>query len=411
MLVENTDMIYAGSDPMARAWRGDEAIVWEPSNRQNYTSYFTMTVVSETLELSGQLNPAEAYEYSVNGGAWDRTSNWTLDSDNCPHHTFQQGDVIRWRGSSARRFHLYYDRGLTTANRVSVSGNIMSLVCGDNFSGVTSDTAGTICFENLFNYSFDHEAVRVVDASNLVLPLRYLPSNFQYLHGVYSNMFAGQEWMEHGPKMIELLEIPHMGCYNMFYGCSSLLDAPVIIATSLEERHTASGITGDADSHCKSMFKDCYNLITPPPVLKPKVAWMSSYEEMFRGCSSMTSIPEIRTRTINNMSMKNMFAGCESVSTAVIPVTEVNGNPYSANYRGAMEGLFDGFSALTSFTLYVTDEVFESNNSGEFARFLVPEYGVSTQGVFHVPAGVTWPSTYQYLPSGWTLEEDAPPLG
>ena len=107
-----------------------------------------------------------------------------------------------------------------TAN-INVSGNIMSLLFGDNFIGQDDLTGKTYAFYNLFA-----DNTYLINAKNLILPAITL-DNY-----CYSCMFIGCSSLISAPKLpaTTLAE----GCYvGMFATCTSLTTAPELPATIL----------------------------------------------------------------------------------------------------------------------------------------------------------------------------------
>ena len=143
--------------------------------------------------------------YSLDGG-----TTWTALAANTNTPYIQDGESILWKanGISIGRY-----QGITfhEANTYGwiASGNIMSLLHGDDFVGQTTLTKNTQ-FRALFE-----DCVSLRDASNLILPATTLTLNCYY------EMFYGCTSLVNAP----VLPAPTLvsSCYyHMFYGCSSL---------------------------------------------------------------------------------------------------------------------------------------------------------------------------------------------
>lgn len=323
MLVQNTDMIYVGSDPMARAWRGDEAIVWEPGYHNYAQDYFTMEIITGGTMI---LRAGSSYYYSLNGGAWqDLDTTWSVYSNDCRSYTLNDGDVIRFKGSNASASSFGNARfGLTI--RANVYGNIASLVCGDSFTGVTEGSGYT--FTNLFERTSGIGSPFIVNARYLVLPFWTGASS------IYSMMFYEQEELVTAPEHIFLREIPHMGCNAMFAGCDALVTAPQIHARTLAS-------TGD--SHCMRMFKDCGNLVNQPGALRPKNVYTNSYNEMFLNCYALEEAPVIYADDINSSgALNSMFKNCGNLEYVKAMFTTEPGSYCTADWMSgvAQTGVF-----------------------------------------------------------------------
>ena len=120
----------------------------------------------------------------------------------------------------------------------------------------------------------------------------------------------------------------------MFYGCTSLTQAPALPATTL------------AISCYNSMFSGCASL-TQAPALPATTLVDSCYTYMFYGCSSLTQVPALPATTLVNSCYDSMFNSCASLKLSSTQTGE-----YMQAYRipssgagvtasGALEGMFD----------------------------------------------------------------------
>ena len=91
--------------------------------------------------------------------------------------------------------------------------------------------------------------------------------------------------------------------YNMFSGCTSLIQAPVLPATAL------------ANSCYGIMFFSCTSLIQAPALPATTLA-NSCYNSMFYGCTALTQAPALPATTLANNCYQRMFYGCTSLTQA-----------------------------------------------------------------------------------------------
>ena len=161
--------------------------------------------------------------YSLNGGAWvDLSQQDVLDV------SLSSGDTISFKGNSGMSF------SQTITGACNVYGNVMSLVCGDNFA-----TATTIPQDARFETLLANTSV--ISAEDLLLPATTLTDYCYY------QMFAGCTGLTAAPELPATTLT--VGCYNfMFYGCTGLTAAPELPATTL------------AQDCYNSMFGDCTSL-------------------------------------------------------------------------------------------------------------------------------------------------------
>ena len=115
---------------------------------------------------------------------------------------------------------------------------------------------------------------------------------------------------------------------SLFSGCSSLISAPDLPATTLA-------------SNCyDSMFNGCTSL-TAAPMLPAEMLASSCYAAMFNGCTSLTTAPMLPAEMLASSCYSSMFNGCTSLATA----PEL---PAETLADGCYHSMFLGCSSLTS---------------------------------------------------------------
>ena len=174
-----------------------------------------------------------------------------------------KGENVKYGKSSDMTF-------FATTGDFEVSGNIMSLIYGDNFVGQTAFNGGTYNFYGLFN-----NCTGLISAENLVLPATTLTE------GCYQSMFNGCTSLTTAPELpaTTLAEICY---YEMFRGCTGLTTAHELPATTL------------ADSCYGNMFMNCTNLTTAPELPATTLVYRC-YSSMFSGCSNLNYIKMLAT--------------------------------------------------------------------------------------------------------------------
>lgn len=156
----------------------------------------------------------------------------------------------------------------------NVSGNILSLVYGDDFIGQTQ-LPSTYTFAHLFASNLDYEGVTgtLVSAENLVLPVTS--------PNCYFELFYSEKRLSKAPELPATTLA--YACYrNMFEYCESLTTAPALPATTLAELC----YTG--------MFQYCTGLTTAPE-LPATTLVQRCYNAMFYGCTNLNNITCLAT--------------------------------------------------------------------------------------------------------------------
>jgi hypothetical protein len=137
------------------------------------------------------------------------------------------------------------------------------------------------------------------------------------------------------------------------------------------------------------MFDGCTSLITAP-ALPATTLENICYSSMFHNCTSLTTAPALPATTLTSECYYDMFNGCISLITApVLPAT--------ITARGCYENMFKGCTKLNYIKAMFTD---------------TPEYntqswvsGVSSTGIFVKNSAATWDVRGDYaIPIGWTVQ-------
>ncbi len=234
MEIENSKMIYRGSNELARVYRG-ETIVWEPYTDPRSTEYLTSVILSGGTITSPY---QEGLYYRKNGGEW--TAGWHIEGAfeyglDLPVST---GDTVEFKRVTS---------GHTTISHNSVvfnaRGNVMSLLYGDDFVGKRKLTGFGALGQQFYRQYWE---MNVIDASDLILPARYLSAE----------------------------------CYKMmFLDCALLTAAPALPAP------LNSGGTGVGSYAYQGMFMGCTSLRTAPDIPASVARLSNACDDMFSGSS------------------------------------------------------------------------------------------------------------------------------
>ena len=366
-------MLVVNSDP-ERLWGKP----LEPTREELSKMYFTIEAI-EDGEISFTMYGTGLFCSTDNGETWNKaTSPFSVSA----------GDKVLCKSTSLTT-------GITnkfdSTGKWNVYGNILSLKYGDDFE----DKDTELNIEALF-----WKCTTLVSAKNLILPNSSCK---------YSSLFYGYSLFFGCTSLEEAPELPattlSSGCYAwMFSGCSSLKKAPELPATTLATncykqmfQDCTSLTTGPElpattlEEGCYSnMFYGCTSLTTSPELPATTLA-QSCYDSMFRDCTSLTTAPELPATTLNNYCYSNMFSGCTSLTIAPeLPATTLNDYCYDYMFRSCTN--------LTYIKILATDNI----STDTLSMWL---YNASTTGTFVKVAGVEYPAGISGIPSGWTVEE------
>ena len=259
--------IRLGSSTITALYYGNQ-LIW-PAQQHDYSQdYLTFEAIDNcTFTWNDPKGNIHMYYSSDNG------STWTEMQSGVATPTINAGQKIILKSNTNQSF--YTDEAVfSSVGRFNVMGNIMSLQDGDNFTNSTA-TAATWMFGTLFL-----ECTTLVNANNLIIP---------------DVTFQGADF------------------YLMFYGCTSLLTAPVLAATTLAG---------------------------------------SCYEHMFDGCTSLTIAPELPATTLANYCYRYMFQNCTSLSAITCLATDISATDCTDNWLSnvAASGTFTKNASMSSWT-------------------------------------------------------------
>ena len=289
--------------------------------------YLTFTVLTDgTIPWKSIGSGMEkAISYRINGGSWT-----SITAGDNVTISVVAGDVVELKGNnqtyaSDRSNYSGFDGGTATYD---ISGNIMSLIYGDDFSGQTALT-GTYNFCSLFKQS------KAVSAENLILPATSLTEC----------------------------------CYRaMFSKCTTLVVAPALPATTLA-------------AYCYYfMFEDC--AITSAPELRATTLVSNCYGNMFTGCRSLNYILCLAVDKSASNCLTNWVSRVSSTGTFVkkASVTWPTGNSgIPTGWNVVEEGTpdvptisCDGFEIELSCTTTGAVIYYQLDHSGNYTQYSAP---------------------------------------
>ena len=235
---------YVGNDEVQKLYLGND-LVWEKGGELPYEQqYLTFEFDSVPAPGEGAFVYTKTYNYNwtgeecpiyyrVNGGSWIEVNDY---QDNFVTVTgFSVGDIVEFKGTNptycktgdAGSSHTLLPSSTSTAK---CYGNIMSMIGGDNFSGLTEFTSTN---KNAFcNFFARRERVYYVetgnlsDVENLILPVTTM-YDYARENCYYRYLFSRQTLITKAP-LLPAETVPTQtnssyGAYTgMFSGCTAL---------------------------------------------------------------------------------------------------------------------------------------------------------------------------------------------
>lgn len=191
----------------------------------------------------------------------------------------------------------------TTISTISGTGNLISVSNGQKIYFKSSDTTD-------MRVDSSNRAEFVVKTSNAIDGTNASYNVGGILASLFNNQAAGiTQNLFRESKVINAkdLDVSYNNtactCRFMFYGCSSLISAPVLYAQILPE------------NAYYNMFQNCTSLTTAPD-LPAETLSIWCYYMMFKGCTALTDMPMISAKILANYCCMQMFEGCTSLQTA-----------------------------------------------------------------------------------------------
>ena len=140
----------------------------------------------------------------------------------------------------------------------------------------------------------------------------------------------------------------------------------------------------------QGMFKGCTSLSTAPE-LPATILANFCYNNMFQGCTSLTTAPVLPATTLNYGCYGSMFWNCTSLTTApALPATTLAPNCYSYMFRDC--------TRLNYIKCLITN-ISTSGYTDEWVK------DVASTGTFVKNPSATWPSGINGIPTGWTVQD------
>lgn len=194
------------------------------------------------------------------------------------------------------------------------------------------------------------------------------------------------------------------GFFALFEGCTSLLSAPELPATTMAQGcyfrmfAECTGLKSAPELPAKALAYNCYgrmftgcSALTYVPDLPATKMEAYCYNSMFANCTSLKFAPELPAKRLESNCYQHMFEGCTSLSSAPeLPATELVSNCYEFMYKDCRNlryviGLF-------------TTEPSEKTTKDWLS-------GVAASGTFIKSKKATWDVTGVHgIPEGWKIE-------
>ena len=373
--------------------------------------------ITFTTAQSGTPNSgtyAKSVEYSTDKKNWN-----TLTFNTSTPQTITIGvDEKLYLRNDSGAFNFYefvsFYTNINTSQNCVVGGNINTLI---NYND--ADNANLRGYYGCF-YKLFRNAKNIIDASNLIIP------STNILEYYCREMFYGCTSLQNAPTLSATTLGRHC-YYEMFYNCSKLTTAPELPATNL-----ATGCYSGMFSSCTSlvnaptlpattlvsdcyfrMFSSCTSLVNAPTLPATKLA-SQCYYEMFSDCKALTTTPTLSVTNLADYCYNGMFQYCSSLTTApALPATKLTTGCYKNMFSSCSslttapelpattlankcyDYMFGNCSKLNSITVHAGD-ISASDCTNNWL------YNVASSGTFNNMGFAPFSKGASGIPNGWT---------
>ena len=130
-----------------------------------------------------------------------------------------------------------------------------------------------------------------------------------------------------GDDFKEKTDLSHKICAfkNLFSGNTNVVNAEKLSLPATILSHECY----------QNMFSGCASLVTAPQL--PATALTSNcYDSMFMGCTSLTTAPELLATTLSDSCYQGVFKNCTNLTTvqSILPATTLSSNCYNSMFMG-----------------------------------------------------------------------------
>jgi len=162
------------------------------------------------------------------------------------------------------------------------------------------------------------------------------------------------------------------------------------------------------------MFENCSSLVNPPSMLATTLADYCYYA-MFRGCTSLTSLPSLSVKTLASYCYYSMFANCTALRSAPnLPALTLAENCYYSMFQGCTGLIVGPTIAATTLASNAMGYMFNGctllqsitvkfSDWGDTTATTNWLYNVAQVGTFTKPGGLPESRGASFIPNGWTI--------
>ena len=390
-------------------------------------NYLTIVALEDGLTAKLSTN---ACEYCVDGDG-----NWKTLTAATNTKAINKGQTLSFRGNLTPNS-INGIGTFTISKSCNLEGNCMSMLFRNDAANNFSLSGKDYAFCKLF---YDCTTIKGVSSGFL--------STTTLANSCYQSMFYGCTSLTTAPELPATTLVSNC-YYKMFYGtnilpnCSNIDFSSVFVVSSggLKGLFSGTKVT-DSDlerilpknsngkyclpattlaTNCYGdMFEGCTSLTTAPELPATTLTY-ACYDSMFRGCTSLTTAPELPATTLVNSCYQSMFYGCTSLTTAPeLPATTLVSNCYYKMFYGCTSLTTAPELPATTLVSWCYGYMFYGCSKLNYIKAMFTTtpstlytsnwvQGVASSGKFIKNKNATWNVTgANGIPSGWSIQSAA----
>ena len=207
--------------------------------------------------------------------------------------------------------------------------------------------------------------------------------------------------------------------YNSFSGSTASFEVEGNIMSLIYGDDFKNNLTISSEYAFTGLFRGCTNLVSAENLALPATTLAENcYYQMFYGCASLITAPELPATTLANSCYFLMFRNCTSLTTVpsdLLPATTLAKNCYNYMFRNCSKlttapelpattlaercyyGMFNSCTSLNHIKCLATDISASGCTNGWVNR-------IASTGTFvKNPDMASWTTGTSGIPSGWTV--------
>ena len=262
----------------------------------------------------------------------------------------------------------------------------------------------------------------VAEADNMSVKLRYAPSSvFQY------SVDNGATWVTlpnnestSSVNTGEKILFKASGTNPNYYMLTPSVNARVQgnIMSLVYGDNFIGQTTIENTNQFRMLFSDSYNLTSAENLILPATTLANGcYSSMFKGCTNLTTAPELPATTLASNCYSEMFRGCTNLATAPeLPATTLTGSCYSSMFNSCTSLTTAPELSATTLAEACYSFMFNGCSNLNYIKCLATNIsawactngwvsGVASTGTFVKAASMNnWTTGNNGIPTGWTIE-------